>query len=224
MRPYLSADLAMACAPVTLFCRHPCRGSLMARVYSLLLLFAPGLLLAQTDFGQRLAEAALQRTQHQVRYDPAYVVIPYPDGDVPADTGVCTDVVIRSYRQLGIDLQQQVHEDMRSDFRAYPQLWGLNRPDSNIDHRRVPNLRRYFTRKGQSLPVSREGSHYLPGDLVTWTLPGNLAHIGIVVAQRSADGQRPLIVHNIGAGPKREDILFEFPVTGHYRYAPDTNP
>lgn len=170
------------------------------------------------DFAQRLSAAALERTQHQVRYDPAYVRIPYPGGDVPADTGVCTDVVIRSYRQLGTDLQQEVHEDMRQHFSLYPDYWGLTKPDTNIDHRRVLNLRVFFARKGQSLDISQEASAYQPGDLVTWRLPGGLPHIGIVIDQKTEDAQRPLIVHNIGAGPKAEDILFKFPITGHYRY------
>lgn len=170
------------------------------------------------DFSKRLSTAALKRTEHQVRYDPAYVSIPYPGGDVPADTGVCTDVVIRSYRRLGIDLQQEVHEDMSQHFSLYPKYWGLEKPDTNIDHRRVLNLRVFFDRKGQSLKPSEDASTYLPGDLVTWRLPGGLPHIGIVIDQKTADGERPLIVHNIGAGPKAEDILFKFPITGHYRY------
>lgn len=167
-----------------------------------------------------LADAALERTRHSVRYDGAYVAIAYPNGDVPADTGVCTDVVIRSYRALGIDLQQRVHEDMQAHFARYPsqRLWGLQRPDKNIDHRRVPNLQTFFSRHGQSLPVSTHPEKFLPGDLVTWILPGNLPHIGIVSAQRAANG-RPLIVHNIGRGPVLEDMLFDFELTGHYRYA-----
>lgn len=176
--------------------------------------------LVADDFAERLAAAAVERTTHQVRYVPAYVVIGYPGGDVPPDTGVCTDVVIRSYRALGIDLQKEVHEDMRGHFDAYPKHWGLTKPDTNIDHRRVPNLRVFFSRKGQSIEVSQEAGDYRPGDLVSWRLPGGLSHIGIVIDQFSEDGQRPLIVHNIGAGPKSEDILFKFPITGHYRYRP----
>ncbi len=187
---------------------------------SLFLLLASTASATQANFGERLSASALERTEHSVRYDPAYVRIPYPGGDVPADTGVCTDVVIRSYRTLGIDLQQQLHEDMRDHFAKYPQLWGLTTPDSNIDHRRVPNLRRFFRRHGTELPLSDDPADYQPGDLVTWRLPGNLAHIGIVVDRRSTDGKRPLIVHNIGAGPKLEDRLFEFPITGHYSYSP----
>lgn len=173
-------------------------------------------------FSDKLVAAALERTEHQVRYDGRYLRIAYPNGDVPADIGVCTDVVIRSYRALGIDLQQLVHEDMRADFDLYPskRIWGLTRPDSNIDHRRVPNLQTFFSHHGERLAVSRQGSAYQPGDLVTWMLPGNLPHIGIVVNKRSDDGQRPLIVHNIGAGPVLADMLFDYNITGHYRFHP----
>jgi hypothetical protein len=168
-----------------------------------------------------LARAALERTRHDVRYDPAYVTIDYPGGDVPADTGVCTDVVVRAYRALGIDLQHLVHEDMSAAFSAYPRRWGLDAPDPNIDHRRVPNLQVFFERQGAALPVARDPDAYRPGDLVTWTVAGHRPHIGIVVGRRSADGERPLVVHNIGHGPRLEDILFEFPITGHYRFASD---
>lgn len=166
----------------------------------------------------RLAAAAMERLSHTVVYDPAYVRIPYPMGDVPARQGVCTDEVIRAYRTLGIDLQRLVHEDMRANFDRYPRRWGLTRPDTNIDHRRVPNLQTFFTRKGQTRPVSRNGTDYKTGELVTWMLPGNLPHIGIVTGARSADGQRPLIVHNIGRGPQLEDMLFAYPITGRYVY------
>lgn len=186
---------------------------------SILSLLLAGPLLAEEAFPQRLSTAALERTQHQVRYDPAYVRIPYPGGDVPADTGVCTDEIIRSYRALGIDLQQAVHEDMRKHFDLYPRHWGLPRPDSNIDHRRVLNLRVFFRRHGEELPVTDNPADYQTGDLVTWNLPGNLPHIGILVEPRSSDGQRPMVVHNIGAGPRLEDILFAYPITGHYRYS-----
>ncbi len=170
---------------------------------------------------KKLVGAALDRTRHRVTYTGAYRRIPYPRGDVPAATGVCTDVVIRAYRAaFGIDLQQRVHEDMRRSFRTYPNYWGLTRPDPNIDHRRVPNLRVYFTRHGATLPVTRRPGDYRPGDLVTWRVNGSLPHIGIVTDRRSADGMRPMIVHNIGAGPQLEDMLFEFPITGHYRYLP----
>ncbi len=162
--------------------------------------------------------AALDRLRHKVAYDPAYRTIPYPMGDVPTGTGVCTDEVIRAYRTVGIDLQRLVHEDMRASFAAYPRNWGLKRPDRNIDHRRVPNLQVFFTRHGTSLPVTSSGRDYAPGAIVTWDLGGNVPHIGIVTDRRSADGARPLIVHNIGAGPRLEDILFAYRITGHYRY------
>ncbi len=171
------------------------------------------------SFAQRLVEAALERIQHTVRYDGAYVKLDYPDGDVPADTGVCTDEVIRSYRALGIDLQKLVHEDMQRSFSAYPQDWGLRSTDKNIDHRRVPNLRTFFKRRGASLPVTQNAADYLPGDLITCTVAGKLPHIAIVVP--AADGSAtPWIVHNIGQGPKHENRLFEFPLTGHYRFHP----
>ena len=171
------------------------------------------------DFARKLVDAALERTNHRVRYDGSYRRISYPGGDVPDDIGVCTDVVIRAYRALGIDLQVAVHEDMSAHFATYPDSWGLERPDRNIDHRRVPNLQTFFSRQGAALPVSDDPGAYRPGDLVTWMLPGNLPHIGVVVDRRSTDGGRPLIVHNIGAGPRIADALFDYPITGHYRYA-----
>lgn len=142
---------------------------------------------------------------------------------MPDSIGVCTDVVIRSYRAPGIDLQQRVHEDMKRAFAAYPKHWGLAAPDPNIDHRRVPNLQRFLERQGAALPVTRDPAGYRPGDLVTWMLPGHLPHIGIVVDRRSDDGARPLLVHNIGAGPRLEDVLFEWEVTGRYRWAGETD-
>jgi uncharacterized protein YijF (DUF1287 family) len=166
----------------------------------------------------RLVAAATAQTRQVTRYDGAYRRIPYPMGDVPADVGVCTDVVIRAYRAAGVDLQQRVHEDMRVAFAAYPKAWGLSRPDPNIDHRRVPNLQRYFTRRGTARRHSSSAADYQAGDLVTWLLPGNLPHMGIVSDRRSPDGRRPLIVHNIGRGPQVEDMLFAFPITGQYRY------
>lgn len=164
------------------------------------------------NFADRLVEAALYRTTQKVRYDPAYVALDYPGGDVPADTGVCTDVVIRSYRALGIDLQPLVHEDMKASFSAYPKLWGLKRPDKNIDHRRVPNLETFFKRHDGRVKEG-EGT-CLPGDLITWDLNGNgLWHIGIVVGPDT-------FVHNIGAGPVLETGLRQWKVVGHYRYHP----
>lgn len=167
-----------------------------------------------------LVAAALAQTNDEVTYNGAYFKIAYPMGDVPAQYGVCTDVIIRAYRKLDIDLQQLVHEDMRTNFALYPakRNWNQTKTDTNIDHRRVPNLQTFFTRHGKKLSVFNKQEHYQAGDLVTWMLPGNLPHIGIVTDQRSADGQRPLIVHNIGTGPKLEDMLFDYSITGHYRY------
>ena len=166
----------------------------------------------------KVIAAAVAQTRQPVRYDDAYRRIAYPMGDVPADTGVCTDVVIRAYRAVGVDLQQRVHEDMQAAFGAYPKAWGMARPDPNIDHRRVPNLQTFFRRRGASIAATRDPAGYEAGDLVTWMLPGNLPHIGLVTNRRSEDGARPLIVHNIGRGPEIEDALFAYPVTGHYRY------
>jgi hypothetical protein len=170
-------------------------------------------------FAERLVKAAMERTTHTVHYEPAYVRLDYPGGDVPADTGVCTDEVIRSYRALGFDLQKLVHEDMKRAFSAYPKIWGLKSTDKNIDHRRVPNLQTFFKRRGASLPVTRNAADYQPGDLITCTVPPHLPHIAIVVPAPDG-GETPWIVHNIGQGPKCENRLFEFPLTGHYRFHP----
>jgi hypothetical protein len=169
--------------------------------------------------GLLLAAAALERTSHRVAYDGAYRRIAYPGGDVADDRGVCTDVVVRSYRALGIDLQQLVHEDMARDFSAYPAHWGLGAPDTNIDHRRVPNIRRFLERRGAELPVSGDPEAFKPGDIVSWNLtPGGfLPHIGII-SSRLGDQGVPLVVHNIGAGPQLEDALFAWQITGHYRF------
>ncbi|MET0047070.1 MAG: DUF1287 domain-containing protein [Sedimenticola sp.] len=173
-------------------------------------------------FEQMLVDAAIERTRHSVRYDGSYMRIEYPGGDVPNDMGVCTDVVIRAYRATGVDLQRRVHEDMTTDFDAYPsrRIWGLNGTDSNIDHRRVPNLQAFFARKGQELPVTLDSTDYVAGDIVTWMLPGNLPHIGIVTDKSDSETGEPLVVHNIGSGPKLENMLFDYPITGHYRYHP----
>lgn len=173
-----------------------------------------------SEKAKQLTHAALAQTLTPVTYNSAYFKIAYPNGDVPAEFGVCTDVVIRAYRNLHIDLQQFVHEDMQRNFSLYPakKLWGQNRTDSNIDHRRVQNLQTFFSRFGKALPISTSGNDYKPGDLVTWLVSGSLPHIGIVVDKKSEDGLRPLIVHNIGAGPQLEDMLFEYKITGHYRY------
>ena len=173
---------------------------------------------AQNQFTQKLSDAALSLTRDKVTYDPAYYSIKYPNGDVAANKGVCTDVVIRAYRKLEIDLQKEVHEDMKKNFSKYPKKFGLKKPDTNIDHRRVPNLMVFFSRFGKSKSTETNASLYLPGDIVTWLLPGNLTHIGIVVNRKSADGKRYLIVHNIGGGQVIEDCLFKFTITGHYQY------
>jgi len=184
---------------------------------TIFLLLSPSIVLS-SSFADSLVEAALERTKQDVTYDPAYIKLKYPGGDVSPNKGVCTDVVIRSYRALGIDLQKEVHEDMSLNFKIYPNNWGLRRPDTNIDHRRVPNLQVFFTRKGEKLKVTKNPDDYKPGDLVTWMVQGNLPHIGIVTDKKSFLGNRPLIVHNIGRGPVLEDMLFEYPITGHYRY------
>jgi len=164
----------------------------------------------------RLVEAAQAQVGVTISYDPAYVVIDYPGGDVPPETGVCTDVVIRAFRGVGVDLQQAVHEDISDDFGAYPRLWGLDAPDPNIDHRRVPNLQRYFERQGWALPVSESGADYRPGDVVTWKVAGR-PHVGIVSGEPASSGGHYRIVHNFGRGAVVEDILFRFEITGHYR-------
>ncbi len=171
------------------------------------------------DFAKRLSNAAVEITADEVTYDPAYFSIPYPNGDVPKDRGVCTDVVIRAYRKLGIDLQKEVHIDMASNFSKYPDTWGLKKTDTNIDHRRVPNLQVFFTRHGEKLKVTAKPEDYKTGDIVTWMIQKRLPHIGIVSHLKSPDKKRPMIVHNVGAGQVLEDVLFEYPITGHYRYA-----
>lgn len=171
-----------------------------------------------TDFYNRLSVAAIGLTKDKVTYDPRYYSIPYPNGDVPADKGVCTDVIVRAYRKLGIDLQKEVHEDMKANFNKYPKKWGMKRTDKNIDHRRVPNLAVFFSRFGTVETISDKGEDYMPGDIVTWDLGKGLVHIGIVTDRKSADKKRPLIVHNIGAGQVLEDCLFSFKITGRYRY------
>lgn len=166
----------------------------------------------------KLVGAAIERTRHKVTYDPSYVAMGYPGGDVPDNRGVCTDVVIRAYRKLGIDLQREVHEDMSRNFSRYPKRWGLSKPDRNIDHRRVQNLMTFFKRNGEVLPVTKNPTDYSPGDIVTWDLGDGVAHIGIAIDKRSGDKKRVLVVHNIGAGPKAQDVLFHWKITGHYRY------
>ena len=173
---------------------------------------------AQDSFYARLADSAILLTKQNVKYDPSYFKIKYPNGDVPADRGVCTDVIIRAYRKLGIDLQKEVHEDMMAHFSKYPSKWGMRHPDSNIDHRRVLNLMTFFTRNGTVQSITATPADYLPGDIVCWDLGGGITHIGLVVNRKSADKKRYLIVHNIGGGQVLADCLFAFKIIGHYRY------
>ena len=174
-------------------------------------------------FEESIVSALLERTKHNITYDGAYHSIAYPGGDVPENIGVCTDVIIRSYRKLGIDLQKRVHEDMLQNFALYPSklIWGLTKPDKNIDHRRVPNLQTYFKRHGHMLSISANPADYEAGDIVTWMLPGNLPHIGMVIDEHSKETGNPFIVHNIGRGPQKSDMLFNYKITGHYRFVPE---
>jgi uncharacterized protein YijF (DUF1287 family) len=186
---------------------------------ALLLLLCMEPFAAAESFSDLIAAARVRTTRHEI-YDGSYRVIGYPMGDVPNDRGVCTDLIIRAYRALGIDLQVLVHEDIKDHFAVYPQVWGLRKPDRNIDHRRVPNLQKFFERAGAKLRVTTAAGDYKPGDLVTWMLPGNLPHIGIISDQKVPGSTRPRVIHNIGAGPVEDDILFAYPITGHYRYLP----
>jgi uncharacterized protein YijF (DUF1287 family) len=191
-------------------------------VKSLLLLCLSFTAAAQTP--AELVTAARSQVGKTTVYDPAYVTLKYPGGDPPQERGVCTDVVIRALREaFSADLQKLVHEDMAAHFSAYPKIWGLKKPDKNIDHRRVPNLQKYFERRGFKLPVTQNAADYQPGDLVTCTVPPNLPHIMIVSDKKNADGQ-PLVIHNIGRGAQEEDCLFTYPLTGHYRWKRERKP
>lgn len=170
------------------------------------------------SFEEKLSDAAIKLTEQVVEYDPSYFSIAYPNGDIPADKGVCTDVLIRAYRKLDIDLQKEVHEDMDANFHLYPKLWGLSKTDKNIDHRRVPNLMTFLKRKGEEKLITEMSVDYLPGDIVCWNLGGAITHIGLVVDERSYDNKRYMIVHNIGGGQVMEDVLFEYEIIGHYSY------
>lgn len=187
----------------------------------LFLLFAAFPVLALAQSAPDLVAAARAQVGVTLHYDGRYQGISYPGGDVPLERGVCTDVVIRAYRKQGVDLQALVHQDMSKAWNAYPQLWQLKAPDRNIDHRRVPNLATFFSRHGTSLKPSRDGRDYRPGDIVTWRLPRNLPHIGIVSDKLSWTGV-PLVIHNIGEGAKEENALFSYPISGHYRWKPAT--
>jgi len=179
--------------------------------------------IAAASSPEAIVQAAQERTRAEVRYDPKYVSLSYPGGDVPADTGVCTDVIIRTYRNaFGFDFQRAVHEDMRKAFSAYPKNWGLKRPDKNIDHRRVPNLETYLKRKGAAVAITKNPEDYQPGDIVTWRLGGRLPHMGIV-SDKKSDWGTPLIIHNVGAGPVEGDLLFNTDIHGHFRYLPKPN-
>lgn len=193
----------------------------MLKVLFLITLFVSQIAFA-LNFEKDLVNSAIARTHLTIQYDGSYFSLAYPNGDVPENLGVCTDVVIRSYRNLGTDLQKLVHEDMLRNFKSYPskRIWGLNKPDKNIDHRRVPNLQSFFKRQGKSFTISNIADNYKSGDLVTWMLPGNLPHIGIVTDRIDEKTGNPLIVHNIGSGPKLEEMLFSYEITGHYRFIP----
>lgn len=174
---------------------------------------------ARQKFLSDLVVAAVERTHHAVTYDPGYVAMDYPNGDVPAGSGVCSDEIVRVYRALGIDLQKEVHEDIVKDSAAYPlDRWKQSHPDRNIDHRRVPNLMVFFARKGEEVPITDRAGDYRPGDLVAWDLGNGHLHIGMVVDQKGVLTRRYMIVHNIGEGPKMEDVLFDWKIIGHYRY------
>lgn len=174
---------------------------------------------AHAQDATRLVAAARAQVGVTTIYDPAYVRIAYPDGDVSADRGVCADVIVRAFRADGIDLQKLVHDDMTAHFRAYPQTWRLRGPDTNIDHRRVPNLETYFRRHGDALPITAQASDYRAGDVVSWRLPNGLAHIGIVSDRLVAvDSGGPLVIHNIGNGTQEENVLFAWKIVGHFRW------
>lgn len=175
------------------------------------------------NFYDSLSVTAIELTNQEVVYDPSYYSIDYPNGDIPTGLGVCTDVVIRAYRVMGIDLQKEVHEDMQANFSKYPKKWGHTTTDKNIDHRRVPNLMTFFRRQEASLPITTYSIDYIPGDIVCWDLGGGITHIGIVVTQKSTDLIRNMIVHNIGQGQVMEDCLFNYKIIGHYRYPVGNN-
>ena len=176
-------------------------------------------------FEEKLSEAAISIIDPSIDYDPTYFAIEYPNGDIPVNKGVCTDVVIRSYRKLDIDLQKEVHEDMIENFSKYPNLkkWGMTKTDTNIDHRRVPNLEVFFERKGTKLTVSEDARDYKTGEIVTWMINEKLPHIGIITNKKSEDGKRNLIVHNVGGGQVLEDCLFEYKIVGHFKYEGASN-
>jgi uncharacterized protein YijF (DUF1287 family) len=202
-------------------CRPLLHGNLIG-CYCLLFVgfLLTGDLFAQSGFFRQLADSSILLTFQKVKYDPGYYRIAYPGGDVPADRGVCTDVIIRAYRKMGVDLQKLIHEDMLAHFEEYPHLWGMKKTDSNIDHRRVPNMATFFGRHGTVLKISGNAADYRPGDIVTWDLGGGIPHIGIIINRKNTQGTNFLVVHNIGRGQIMEDCLFRFRITGHYQYMP----
>jgi hypothetical protein len=167
---------------------------------------------------EKVNAGAIEQTTQTTSYDASYVKLDYPSGDVPLDTGVCADVVVRAFRKAGIDLQKELHQDMKKNFAKYPQKWGARRPDTNIDHRRVPNLMTWFDRQGKARPVTKDAKDYLPGDVVAWQLDNGLPHIGMVSKIKVGETERYAVVHNIGLGARIEDALFVWKITGHYRY------
>ena len=172
----------------------------------------------EKTFEEKISDAAISIIDDSIEYDPTYFSIKYPNGDVPKNKGVCTDVVIRTYRKLNIDLQKEVHEDMKANFTKYPKIWKLKKTDTNIDHRRVPNLEVFFERKGTKLTISKTASDYKTGEIVTWMIGNKLPHIGIVTNKKSSDGKQPLLVHNVGGGQVLDDCLFSYTIVGHFKF------
>ena len=191
----------------------------LSKIYILSILLFVNVIFTQESFSpENISNAAIELTKYEVIYDGSYYSIPYPNGDVPDGIGVCTDVIVRTYRSLGLDLQKEIHEDMENNFDKYPKNWGLKKPDKNIDHRRVPNQMTYFERQGASLTITNDSKNYLPGDIVAWDLGGGTTHIGIVVNKKSSNSENYMIVHNIGGGQNIDDCLFDFKIIGHYRF------
>lgn len=212
---FVLSTIALACQTnVSTIAQQDSQNSLFSRASA-----NPKLSEIQSTEIKKLLESAVEQTNLTKNYDPAYVVIPYPNGDIPIEKGVCTDVVIRAFRNAGVDLQKEVHEDMTANFAVYPKKWNLPKPDTNIDHRRVPNLQTFFTRTGKSLPITDKTEDYKPGDVVAWDLDGKgLTHTGLVSNIYNESTKRFLIIHNIGGGAHSEDRIFDWKIIGHYRY------
>jgi uncharacterized protein YijF (DUF1287 family) len=173
--------------------------------------------ISETPQIKQVVDSGIEQIGQTFEYDSSYSKLDYPNGDVPLDRGVCADVVVRAFRKAGIDLQREIHEDMAQHFAAYPNKWGARKPDSNIDHRRVPNLMTFFERTGKSVPITKKPADYLPGDIVTWELDNHLLHVGLVTDVVADGNPNYLVVHNIGAGAKIEDVLMAWKIIGHYR-------